>query len=102
MASAFGDVRNALNAQAAGRAVLEAESARVAALVDAQRLANLRYQGGVAGRLEVLDADRQLLQAQLAKVDAENAQRVAVVGMFKALGGGWKMPDVVDEPVAND
>lgn len=102
VASAFGDVRNALNAQAAGRAVLEAESARVAALVDAQRLANLRYQGGVAGRLEVLDADRQLLQAQLAKVDAENAQRVAVVGMFKALGGGWKMPDVVDEPVAND
>jgi len=89
VASAFGDVRNALNAQAAGRAVLEAESARVAALVDAQRLANLRYQGGVAGRLEVLDADRQLLQAQLAKVDAENAQRVAVVGLFKALGGGW-------------
>lgn len=90
VASAFGDVRNALNAQNAGRAVLEAESARVAALVDAQRLANLRYEGGVAGRLEVLDADRQLLQAQLAKVDAENAQRVAVVALFKALGGGWE------------
>jgi multidrug efflux system outer membrane protein len=92
VASAFGDVRNALNAQVAGRAVLEAESTRVAALVDAQRLANLRYQGGVAGRLEVLDADRQLLQAQLAKVDAENAQCVAVVGLFKALGGGWTQP----------
>ena len=29
------------------------------------------------------------LLAQLAKIDAENAQRLAVVGLFKALGGGW-------------
>lgn len=93
VASAFGDVRNALSAQTAARDVLQAETARVTALVDAQHLANLRYQGGVSSRLEVLDADRQLLQAQLAKVDAENAQRVAVVGLFKALGGGWQQPD---------
>ncbi|HSI21919.1 MAG TPA: efflux transporter outer membrane subunit [Methylophilaceae bacterium] len=89
VASAFGDVRTALNNQTAARATLQAESERIVALVDARRLANMRYEGGVSSRLEVLDADRQLLQAQLARVDAENAQRAAVVGLFKALGGGW-------------
>jgi multidrug efflux system outer membrane protein len=92
VSSAFGDVRNAINDQVAARATLQAESERIVALADAQRLANMRYEGGVASRLEVLDADRQLLQAQLARVDAENAQRVAVVGLFKALGGGWNAP----------
>ncbi len=90
VASAFADVRNALNAQTAARDMLEAESARVTFLLEAQRLANLRYRGGVSSRLEVLDADRQLLQAQLAKIEAENSQRTAVVGLFKALGGGWQ------------
>ncbi len=89
VASAFGDVRNALNAQTAGRDMLKAESERVSALQDTQRLANLRFQGGVSSRLEVLDADRQVLQARLARIDAENAQRAAVVSLFKALGGGW-------------
>jgi multidrug efflux system outer membrane protein len=90
VASAFGDVRTALSAQTAARDALKAETERFASLQEAQRLANLRYEGGIASRLEVLDADRQLLQAQLARVDAENAQRAAVVNLFKALGGGWK------------
>lgn len=89
VASAFGDVRTALNNQTAARDTLQAESERIVALVDAQRLANMRYEGGVSSRLELLDADRQLLQAQLARVDAQNAQRAAVVSLFKALGGGW-------------
>lgn len=94
VANAFGDVRAALNAQTAGHDMLKAEAERVTALLETQRLANLRYQRGFSSRLEVLDADRQLMQAQLAKIDAENAQRIAVVGLFKALGGGWKQDAV--------
>ena len=90
VANAFADVRNALIAQTAGRDTLQAESERITALQETRRLANVRLQGGVTSRLEVLDADRQLLQAQLAQIDAENAQRLAVVSLFKALGGGWK------------
>lgn len=96
VANAFGDVRTALNAQAAGRDQLKAESERVTALLETQRLANVRYEGGVSSRLEVLDADRQVLQAKLARIDAENAQRAAVVSLFKALGGGWKRSESVD------
>ncbi len=89
VANAFGDVRIALAAQAAARDMLKAESDRVGALVEARRLAEVRFQGGVSSRLEVLDADRQLLQAQLARIDARTAQRLAVISLFKALGGGW-------------
>jgi multidrug efflux system outer membrane protein len=98
VANAFGDVRGVLNAQSAGRDKLEAESARVAVMAEALRLANLRYLGGVSSRLGVLDAERQLLQAQLARIDAENAQRAAVVSLFKALGGGWTQASA--EPAA--
>ena len=98
VANAFGDVRTALNNQTAARAVLQAESERIVALTEAQRLANMRYEGGVSSRLELLDADRQLLQAQLARVDAENAQRAAVVSLFKALGGGWETGEAQPQP----
>jgi multidrug efflux system outer membrane protein len=98
VANAFGDVRTALNNQTAARAVLQAESERIIALAEAQRLANMRYEGGVSSRLELLDADRQLLQAQLARVDAENAQRAAVVSLFKALGGGWRADEAQSQP----
>jgi multidrug efflux system outer membrane protein len=98
VANAFGDVRAALNNQTAARAVLQAESERIVALTEAQRLANMRYEGGVSSRLELLDADRQLLQAQLARVDAENAQRAAVVSLFKALGGGWETGEAQPQP----
>jgi multidrug efflux system outer membrane protein len=98
VANAFGDVRTALNNQTAARAILQAESERIVALTEAQRLANMRYEGGVSSRLELLDADRQLLQAQLARVDAENAQRAAVVSLFKALGGGWETGEAQPQP----
>lgn len=90
VAAAFGDVRNALTAQTMAREALQAESQRVEALREAFRLANLRYEGGLSSRLEVLDADRQLLLAQMARINAENTQRAAIVSLFKALGGGWQ------------
>lgn len=97
VANAFGDIRTAINAQATGRDMLKSELDRIAALEEAQRLANLRFQGGVSSRLEVLDADRQLLQAQLARIDAENVQHAAVVSLFKALGGGWRLEKTATE-----
>jgi multidrug efflux system outer membrane protein len=91
MANAFGDVRKALAAQDAARQVFEAESQRAAALEQAHQHALRRLEGGVANRLEVLDVERQLLQAQLAQIEAARVQRSAVANLFKALGGGWSV-----------
>jgi multidrug efflux system outer membrane protein len=85
--NAFREVRAALAAQARARESFEAESARSAALVSALRLARLRYDNGLASQLDVIDAERSLLAAEVARHEALRAQRAAVADLFKALGG---------------
>jgi outer membrane protein, multidrug efflux system len=85
--AAFGEVRTALIAQSRARESYEAESAREAALAQTLRLARLRYENGVASQLDVLDAQRGLLAAQIARVEALRAHRAAVADLFRALGG---------------
>ena len=87
--NAFRDVRDALVAQAKAREQLEAESERVTALRITLRFARLRYQNGMTGQLEVLDAERNLLAAEQNRIDALRAQRAAIADLFKALGGVW-------------
>lgn len=98
VANAFGDVRNALSAQDSARQVLTYESARSEALASAYKQAELRYKAGIASRLELLDVERNYLQAQLNRLDAERAQRSAVADLFKALGGGWKNQELAKTP----
>jgi multidrug efflux system outer membrane protein len=90
VANAFGDVRTALSAQTAARDVLEAETARSKALQQAYEQARLRYQSGIASRLDLLTVEDGYLQAELDRLDAQRAQRAAVADLFKALGGGWQ------------
>jgi multidrug efflux system outer membrane protein len=85
--SAFGEVRTALAAQARARQAYDAESERAQALAETLRLARLRYDNGIASQLEVLDAERGLLAARIARVDALRSHRAAVADLFRALGG---------------
>jgi len=94
VASAFADVRNALFAQESARQTLSVESSRSRALSKAHNQAELRYQVGISSRLEFLDVERNYLQAELNRIDAERAQRTAVADLFKALAGGWQQPPV--------
>jgi len=57
---------------------------------DAARLSNIRYTGGVTSYLEVLDSERQQFDAQLGLVRTYRDELVAVVRLYKALGGGWQ------------
>jgi multidrug efflux system outer membrane protein len=84
---AFSEVRSALVAQTRARETYEAESARADALADTLRLARLRYASGIASQLEVMDAERGLLAARAARIDALRAHRAAVADLFRALGG---------------
>ena len=86
----FREVRQALSAQTHSREVFEAESARAASLRDALRLARIRFDNGLVSQLEVIDAERNLLAAELNRLDALRAQRVAVADLVRALGGGWE------------
>ncbi len=88
--TAFREVRDALAAQAYARQQFEAEEKRAVALRDAVRLAKLRQANGMISQLEVLDAERGLLAAEINRSDALRAQRAALADLFKALGGGWE------------
>ena len=54
------------------------------------RLAYLRYRGGVDTQLNALDADRDLFDAELSLTQIKRDELVALVQLYKALGGGWQ------------
>ena len=85
--SAFGEVRAALIAQARARESFDAETAREDALNQSLRLARLRYDNGVASQLDVIDAERGLLAARIARIEALRNHRAAIADLFRALGG---------------
>ena len=85
--NAFGEVRTALAAQARSLESYQAEAAREAALGESLRLARLRYASGVASQLDVIDAERGLLAARVARIEALRAHRAAIADLFRALGG---------------
>lgn len=87
--TAFGEVREALSAQTRSREAYAAETERATALSETLRLARIRFDNGLSSQLEVLDAERNLLQAELRRIDALRSQRVAVADLVRALGGGW-------------
>jgi multidrug efflux system outer membrane protein len=68
---------------------VEAE-ATVSTQRDALRLANLRYEGGVTSFLEVLITERDLFDFELALARVQRDELLAVVQLYRALGGGWQ------------
>jgi multidrug efflux system outer membrane protein len=88
--TAFTEVSDALIAHQRVRERRENEAALVATLEDRVRLAYVRYRGGVDTQLNALDADRDLFQAQLDLANIRLQELLAVVQLYKALGGGWQ------------
>jgi multidrug efflux system outer membrane protein len=66
-----------------------AQADRVAAERKVLELCELRYKGGVAAYLEVLDAQRSLFGAELDEAQTIGSHLVSLVRLYKALGGGW-------------
>ena len=87
--AAFKDVADALtNLHAAHSSQADAETRERAALA-AQSLARKRHDAGYSSYLEVLDAQRTANSAQLQTLSIRQAQLLATVDLYKALGGGW-------------
>ena len=72
------------------RAALEKQ---IAALREAVDLALMRYRAGRASYFEVLEAEQQLFPAEYSLAQTQRDQLLAVVALYKALGGGWNLTD---------
>ena len=66
----------------------------------AAQLARIRYEAGAADLLEVLDAERNQLQAQESFADGRTRSVTGAVALYKALAGGWPTRVPVREEVA--
>jgi multidrug efflux system outer membrane protein len=87
---AFQDVSDSLvGVQRLREVRLESEK-QVKALAQQTDLAYQRYYGGVTTYLEVLDSDRQLFESELRLTQAQANELLAVIALYRALGGGWQ------------
>lgn len=86
---AFREVEDGLIAVKRLREELDAAERSSAAARLSVHLATLRYEGGVDTYLTLLIAQRAELDAELHESDVLRQQKVAVVQLYKALGGGW-------------
>lgn len=62
----------------------------VRALDETVKLSTVRYKGGLDSYLQVLDAQRNLFAGQLGLAQLSLAERLSVVQLYRALGGGWQ------------
>jgi multidrug efflux system outer membrane protein len=86
---AFQQVDDALIAVQKSREQLEIQTKQVDALRTYYRLAKARYEGGYTSYLDVLDAERNLFNAELQRTQTESATLTNLVNLYMAMGGGW-------------
>jgi multidrug efflux system outer membrane protein len=87
---AFRDVSDALIAYRKTQEFREQQQLLVNSAQDATRLSHMRYSGGVASYLEVLTNDTNYFSAELGLVQAQLNELLALVQLYKGLGGGWE------------
>ena len=85
---ALEDAEASLTTYSHSRARQQRLSGAAQASAQAAQIARLRFDGGVANFLDVLDAQRTLLSAQSELARSETEMATALVAVYKALGGG--------------
>lgn len=86
---AFREVSDSLIAHAKAREQLTYQDSQVATLRNYLELARLRYDNGYTSYIEVLDAERNLFNAEVAQTQTMSNVYVSLVNLYKAMGGGW-------------
>jgi multidrug efflux system outer membrane protein len=87
--SSFREVSDSLVQYQRVKEILAQQNLLVTTLQDRSRLAYLRYRGGVDTLLNALDSDRDLFSAELNQARTQRDELLALVQLYKALGGGW-------------
>ena len=88
--TALSEVSDALVSRERLAEIRDQQAKEVSALERAVRVSTLRYTAGKASYYEVLEAQQQLFPAELNLARTRRDQLLAIVSLFKALGGGWQ------------
>jgi len=87
--TAFREVDDALIDQKRSREELDIQNRQVESLSTYAYFARLRFDNGYTSYIEVLDAERSLFGAELARAQTKGVLFQAMVTLYKAMGGGW-------------
>ena len=87
--NAFRETNDALTGTVKKRQESAAQAKRVTSLREYARLSRVRFNNGYASYLEVLYAENELFAAELASVQSFADAYTQLVGVYKAMGGGW-------------
>jgi multidrug efflux system outer membrane protein len=87
--TALREVDDALVFRAKAGEMASAGSEQLAALRDAVQLSEARYDGGQSSYIDVLDAQQDLYDAQDKQVGRDRDTYLALISIYKAMGGGW-------------
>lgn len=90
--TAFQDVSNALISRQKLSEVRVFDEQASSALTSSVQIATERYLNGRSSYYEVLEAQQQLYPTQRALAQAQASELIAIVQLYKALGGGWQLP----------
>jgi outer membrane protein TolC len=88
----LGDAERALNQFRFARQAYVLQQQAVVSIEQDFRNAQRRYKSGDTGVVELLDAERQLRDAQEGLARAQSNAAIDLVSLYKSLGGGWGAP----------
>ncbi|MCL5049044.1 efflux transporter outer membrane subunit [Aliidiomarina maris] len=88
---ALRDSRDALTMHYYAQQRTQAVRRQTTAVVETVEFAQLQYDAGAIGYFELLDAQREQLNAELTLAQAESQRFIAAANLFKAMGGGWSI-----------
>lgn len=88
--NAFKDAYNAISEFSKTKEIYETRLRLEQSSKIALDLAQLQYLNGYIGYIDLLDAQRGYLDAQIALNNAIRDKQLTVVNLYKALGGGWQ------------
>jgi outer membrane protein, multidrug efflux system len=91
--SALEDTEGAMITYGRSQARRDALQIAAASSVKAADLARKRFEGGLVDFLEVLDAERSALSAELLLSQSRTDTATSLIAIYKALGAGWAVPE---------
>lgn len=89
---ALEEVENALSSLHSSQQLQLHLAEAVDAAQQAEQLARYNYQAGLTGLATLLDSQRTLFSLQQQQLSATSDLATAQIQLFKALGGGWSLP----------
>jgi multidrug efflux system outer membrane protein len=90
---AFGEVSTSIAAHQQLAKAYREQLNSVEAYHESVELSSIRYDSGLSSYFEIIDAQIQLYPAESSAVSYDLGRKLALVDLYRALGGGWNLSD---------